>query len=170
MLFWCFQHSKSFYNTSQHSLIQSLTKGTVPSAIGNSYTSINRQLCSHREQFGVQYLAQRHFSMQIKWAGDRATNLLISRQPNLPLELQPLHYLRIYHLLKYKLVNESVVIVQILVTATLSLYPHNPSGHLELFLNISKNVSFVVASFVINSKEQIVSIVISQIKLKHDKN
>ncbi len=43
---------------------------------------------SHQEQFGVQYLAQRHFNMWTGETGDQTTGLLIGRRPALPTEQQ----------------------------------------------------------------------------------
>lgn len=45
---------------------------------------------SHREQFGVKCLAQRHYSMPAGGAGDWNSNLWMTRRPTLPPELLPL--------------------------------------------------------------------------------
>ena len=49
-----------------------------------------RQPTAHREQFGVQYLAQGHFHALLGGAGIRTSDLQITGRPAVPPELQPL--------------------------------------------------------------------------------
>ena len=46
--------------------------------------AMQKALTAHQEQFGVQYLAQGHFSMQLGEAKIQTSNLPITRQSTLP--------------------------------------------------------------------------------------
>ena len=56
---------------------------------GNLIIHTHSQTDCHREQFGVQYLAQGHFDMWTGGAGNRTTDLLISGPLVLALPPEP---------------------------------------------------------------------------------
>ncbi len=96
-LFWSFDYSKRFYNTSRLSPIHtgSHTNGGVQSTIRIPYTNIYTPVA--QPSGGIWGSAS--CPVTLSHADQRSANLAISRRPSLPPELQPPHAFTVFTVL-----------------------------------------------------------------------
>ncbi len=74
---WTFDYSKHFQTqVGIHPFTQTLT---LTAGSGTHTQTFTHQLRSHREQFGFQYPVKLHFNTQTEGAGDRTTDLPMSK-------------------------------------------------------------------------------------------